>query len=73
VQLVPDLEERRASITREAERLRVWNQALHLRKRDLLHSDTEGNRLYQIELAQYTDALQKAEAERAAVWPAAKK
>ena len=48
----------------EFERLHKWSEALQLRKRDLLHSDAAGNRAYNIELARYNDALQKATAEK---------
>jgi hypothetical protein len=73
VELTPGVEERRTANTREFERLRAWSDALRLRKRDLLHSDTEGNRAYELELAQYNAALEKANTERSALWPAAKK
>ena len=36
-------------------------------KRDLLHSDSEGNRLYAIDLAAYNEALAKATAEKSAL------
>ena len=42
----PTLEERRATNAKEFERLHGVEEQLRLRKRDLLHSDTEGNRLY---------------------------
>ncbi len=48
----------------EFDRLHRWNEALQLRKRDLLHSDAAGNRAYTVELARYNDALQKATAEK---------
>jgi hypothetical protein len=60
----PNLEERRAINYREFQRLNAWSEALKLRKRDLLHSDTEGNRIYEIELAQYKAALANANAEK---------
>src|SRR5690349_13554460 len=56
----PTLAERRAANAAELERLRGVEAELKLRKRDLLHSDTEGNRIYTIDLAAYTDALAKA-------------
>ena len=59
-----NVEDRRIENTREFQRLYAWSEALKLRKRDLLHSDTEGNRAYEIELAQYQAALAKANAER---------
>ena len=48
----------------EFERLHRWSEALHLRKRDLLHSDLEGNRAYTLEYARYNKALEAATAER---------
>jgi hypothetical protein len=69
---VPDLEERRAANTQEFDCLHKWSETLRLRKRDLLRSDKEGNRLYDIDLAQYNAALAKATAERNALWPQAK-
>jgi hypothetical protein len=63
----PNVEERRIANFREFQRLYAWSEALKLRKRDLLHSDTEGNRNYEIELAQYQAALAKANAERNAL------
>ncbi len=70
--LLPSADERRAANTREFDRLRLWNEALTLKKRDLLHSDAEGNLNYNVELAQYKVALEKANAERNALWPSAK-
>lgn len=72
VQLTPSAEERRLTNTREFERLRTWGQALHLRKRDLLHSDTAGNVAYATELAEYNAAVAKANAEKSLLWPGAK-
>ena len=66
----PSLEVRRASSTRQFEHLRAWAEALRLKKRDLLHSDTDGNIAYAAELAQYNAAMEKAKAERAQLWPA---
>lgn len=63
----PTLEQRRAANTTELERLRGIEAELKLRKRDLLHSDTEGNRVYAIDLASYNDALAKATAEKNAL------
>jgi hypothetical protein len=51
----------------ELERLHGVEAELKLRKRDLLHSDTEGNRLYAIDFASYNDALAKATAEKNAL------
>jgi len=64
VDLAAQIEERRSANFREFRRLEAWSAALKLRKRDLLHSDTEGNRLYEIELGQYNAALAKASAEK---------
>jgi hypothetical protein len=61
------IEQRRVANYREFQRLHVWDEALKLRKRDLLHSDAEGNRLYEIELAQYKAALVQANAEKDAI------
>ena len=63
----PPLEKRRAVNAAELERLRGVEAELKLRKRDLLHSDAEGNRLYAIDLASYNDALVKASAEKNAL------
>ncbi len=63
----PNLEERRAANAREFERLQAWSEKLRLKKRDLLHSDTEGNLVYNAELAQYNAAFQKATAEKNAL------
>lgn len=60
----PTLEKRRADNATELERLRGMEADLKLRKRDLLHSDTEGNRIYAIDVAAYNDALTKAIAEK---------
>jgi hypothetical protein len=67
VQLAPNVEARRAANARELERLAAWNEALRLKKRDILHSDVEGNHAYEAELAQYHAALQKATAEKNAL------
>jgi hypothetical protein len=67
VELTPNIEDRRTANFREFQRLYAWNEALKLRKRDLLHSDAEGNRAYDLELAQYNAALQKANAEKNAI------
>ena len=63
----PTLAERRAANATELERLRGVEAELKLRKRDLLHSDTEGNRIYAIDLASYDEALGKATAEKNAL------
>ena len=65
--VTPSLEQRRAVNATEFERLRGLEEQLRLRKRDLLHSDTEGNRVYEIDLASYNDALAKATAEKNAL------
>jgi hypothetical protein len=67
----PSVEQRRAANAAELERLRGVEAELKLRKRDLLHSDTEGNRVYATDLASYNDALSKATAEKNAL-PSAK-
>lgn len=72
VQTAPSVEERRITNTRDFEHLRAWGDALRLKKRDLLHSDTDGNVAYAAELAQYNSALEQAKADRAGLWPAAK-
>jgi len=61
------LDERRATNAKELERLQGMEEQLKLRRRDLLHSDTEGNRLYAIDLASYNDALAKATTEKNAL------
>jgi hypothetical protein len=63
----PMLAERRAANETELERLRGLEAELKLRKRDLLHSDNEGNRVYAIDLAAYNEALAKATAEKNAL------
>jgi hypothetical protein len=63
----PALAERRAANATELERLRGVEAELKLRKRDLLHSDGEGNRVYAIDLAAYNEALAKATAEKNAL------
>ena len=60
----PSVAQRRAANATELERL---DAELKLRKRDLLHSDAEGNRLYAIDLAAYNEALAKATAEKNAL------
>jgi hypothetical protein len=67
-----NLEERRRANSREFERLRARSEKLRLQKRDLLHSDAEGNLVYSIELGQFNAALEKANAEKSALWPPAK-
>ena len=72
IELTPSPEERRLSNTREFDHLRKWSEALRLKKRDLLHSDTAGNIAYAAELEEYTGALEKATVERTLLWPAAR-
>jgi hypothetical protein len=63
----PTLEQRRIANATELARLHEVEEQLRLRKRDLLHSDTEGNRLFVIDLASYDQALAKATAEKNAL------
>ena len=63
----PSLEDRSIANRREFERLKAWNDALRLKKRDLLHSDVPGNIAYNAELAQYESALAKATADKQAL------
>ena len=65
-------EERRAANEREFQRLSAWGEALRLKKRDLLHSDVQGNIAYDAELAQYNAALAKATAEKEALYGSVK-
>ena len=58
------LAQRRADNQREMERLGKWNQDLQVRKRDLLRSDVEGTRAYDIDLQEYQSALATATAEK---------
>jgi len=60
----PSLEQQCVANTREFERLKAWSEALRLKKRDLLHSDVQGNLAYDAELAQYESALAKATADK---------
>jgi hypothetical protein len=61
------LDQRRLTNAKELERLHGLEEQLKLRKRDLLHSDTEGTRVYAIDLASYNDALAKATGEQNAL------
>ena len=63
----PTLDRRRAANASELERLLGVEAELKLRKRDLLHSDSEGNRIYAIDLASYNEALAKATGEKNAL------
>ena len=65
----PSLNERRAVNVTELERLTAWSEALRLKKRDLLHSDVQGNIAYNAEVAEYNAALAKATAEKNSLWP----
>lgn len=65
----PNIDQRRAINATELERLTAWSQALRLKKRDLLHSDVQGNLAYNAEVAEYNAALAKATAEKNALWP----
>jgi hypothetical protein len=58
------LDQRRIANAREFERLKKWNEALRLQKRDLLRSDVEGNRAYNLDLEEYNAALAAATAEK---------
>jgi hypothetical protein len=60
----PTLDEQHAANAKEFERLRQWGESLRIRKRDLLHSDVDGNREYVVDLALYNQALAKATEER---------
>jgi hypothetical protein len=64
----PSLEERRVANAEELQRLTDWSEALRLKKRDLLHSDVQGNIAYNTEVAEYNAALAKATAEKNALW-----
>jgi len=64
----PTLDERRAANAKELRRLIEWSEALHLKKRDLLRSDVQGNLAYNAEVAEYNAALTKATAEKNALW-----
>lgn len=65
---VPSPEERHTANNRELERLKAWSEELRLKKRDLLHSDVQGNIAYDAELGQYEAAMAKAMAERQALF-----
>jgi len=62
-----ELASRYAANIVEFDRLRAWSEKLRLQKRDLLHSDEQGNRAYDAEAAEYNAALEKANAERDAL------
>jgi hypothetical protein len=65
----PSLDERRAVNAKELERLTAWSEALRLKKRDLLHSDVQGNIAYNAEVAEYNAALAKATGEKNSLRP----
>ena len=65
--VTPSVEQRRTANATELERVRGIEEQLRVRKRDILRSDTEGNRLYAIDLASYNEALAKATAEKNAL------
>ena len=65
----PSLDERRAVNAKELERLTARSEALRFKKRDLLHSDVQGNIAYNAEVAEYNAALAKATAEKNSLWP----
>jgi hypothetical protein len=64
----PSIDQRRAINATELERLTAWSQELRLKKRDLLHSDVQGNLAYNAEVAEYNAALTKATAEKNALF-----
>jgi hypothetical protein len=63
------LEQRRIDNAKEMERLTAWAESLHLKKRDLLRSDVQGNLAFNAEVTEYNAALAKATAERNEIWP----
>jgi hypothetical protein len=63
------VDQRRAINATELERLTEWSKALRLKKRDLLHSDVQGNLAYNAEVSEYNAALAKATAEKNVLWP----
>jgi hypothetical protein len=69
---LPSIEERRTANALELERLRLWNEALRLRKRDILRSDVESTRVFNQDASAYNAALEKANAEKVALAPGAK-
>jgi hypothetical protein len=58
---------RRAANEVEFARLRAWNERLVAAKRDILQSDVEGTRRYNVEAAQFNVALAAANAEKTAL------
>ena len=67
--VAPTVDQRRAINATELERLTAWSQTLRLKKRDLLHSDVQGNLAYNAEVVEYNVAVTKATAEKNALWP----
>jgi hypothetical protein len=63
-----DAEKRLVANEREFQRLNAWSIQLRWKKRDLLHSDAQGNIAYDAEIAQYEAALAKATAEKQALF-----
>src|SRR5205085_6938226 len=70
--IAPNLEQRRLDNNKEFERLKAWSEALRLKKRDLLHSDVQGNSAYNAELQQYNAAPAKATAAQKPLFGSAK-
>jgi hypothetical protein len=64
-----NLDERRAANAKEMERLTAWGETLRIKKRDLLHSDVEGNAAFNVQVAEYNAALKKANDEKNTLWP----
>lgn len=64
-----NLIERRTANAKEIERLTGWAETLHVKQRDLLRSDVEGNKAFNAEVAEYNAALAKATAEQKTLWP----
>lgn len=69
--MASSVEKRREANEKEFARLAAWNRALKLKKRDLLNSDVQGNVFYEGELAQYNEALAKANAEKQVIFGSA--
>ncbi len=69
--MASSVEKRREANEKEFARLAAWNRTLKLKKRDLLNSDVQGNVFYEGELAQYNEALAKANAEKQVIFGSA--
>lgn len=67
----PSVEQRKVANAKELERLTLKDKELKLRKRDLLRSDVQGQAAYERDLADYNNALAKANAEKAELATAA--